>query len=387
MASIGSTLALIIVSPILPGRTAAAPAVQAVWTQNHLDAAHDGFNRFETILSPSTVGGLGKEWIGRAPLSQMINPVVTESAVYVAGAATGFTGDTWLVAFDRSTGSTLWRAQQPNANTVAGLAELRGRVFLSTVDDHLLRAYDESSGVLLWSFHANGGLSTPTIAFGRVFVNSNFGQLYALDPATGLPIWTTGMQGGANGGPAVAGGRVFTTNGNGSSVGAFDARTGAAQWTTTLDANDNGSPTAAAGMVFVGTIGHSVYALDQVTGDVVWHITTTAGVESTPAVANGIVYVGDDGGDLYALRESDGTQLWTAHTDRQFVLSSPIVANGVVYAATQGSYAFDALTGALLWQHPTTGIVNADPAVVDGMLYVPDFAGKLRAYALQVTGA
>jgi outer membrane protein assembly factor BamB len=94
------------------------------------------------------------------------------------------------------------------------------------------------------------------------------------------------------------------------------------------------------------------------------------------------VYVGDDGGDLYAFRESDGTELWRAHTQRAFVLSSPIVANGVVYAATQGVYAFDALTGQRLWRHTTNDIVKAAPALVDGVLYVDDFSGRLWAFSL-----
>jgi outer membrane protein assembly factor BamB len=71
----------------------------------------------------------------------------------------------------------------------------------------------------------------------------------------------------------------------------------------------------------------------------------------------------------------------TLHTGELFVFSSPSVANGVVYAATLGAYAYDALTGALLWRSPT-GAVNAAPALVDGVLYVADFSGTMRAYAL-----
>jgi outer membrane protein assembly factor BamB len=103
-------------------------------------------------------------------------------------------------------------------------------------------------------------------------------------------------------------------------------------------------------------------------------------------VANGVVYVGDDGGNLIAFRESDGQELWTATTQSAFVLSSPIVANGVVYAATQDAYAFDAATGAQLWQGATNDVVNAAPALVDGVLYVADFSGRLWAFGLPSNG-
>src|SRR5205823_12932806 len=102
------------------------------WTQNHFDAAHDGFNPYETILSPSTVGGLGVKWTahGTASLEQMTNPLVTATRVYGAGDQNGSTS--WLLAFDRSTGALLWQASQPFGSSVTGIATLGARVFVST---------------------------------------------------------------------------------------------------------------------------------------------------------------------------------------------------------------------------------------------------------------
>jgi outer membrane protein assembly factor BamB len=45
-------------------------------------------------------------------------------------------------------------------------------------------------------------------------------------------------------------------------------------------------------------------------------------------------------------------------------------------------YAFDGLTGQRLWRHTTNDIVNAAPALVDGVLYVADFSGRVWAFGL-----
>ncbi len=150
-----------------------------------------------------------------------------------------------------------------------------------------------------------------------------------------------------------------------------------------MDGDDNGSPTAANGKVFVGTLSGSLYAIDQVTGDVQWRAPTGQGNEVTPAVANGVVYSGDNEGNFSAFRASDGTVLWTRRPGQgqAFILSSPIVANGVVYAATVGTYAYDTVTGALLWRG-RTALVNSSLALVDGVLYVADFSGTVRAFGL-----
>jgi outer membrane protein assembly factor BamB len=370
-----------------PAKAAGPSDVAVQWVQCFFDQAHDGHNPYETILSPSTVGGLKVMWSAVANLGQMVNPLVTTSTVYVAGAQSGVNTVSWLLAYDRATGALLWEVSQPTGDTPDGIATLSGRVFLSTISDHTIRAYDGASGDLLWTHPTGGAALSPTVAYGTVFLQTNFFELDALDPATGDPKWSVGYggSGGGSSSPAVAGTRLFTADGDGNAVEAFRTTTGAWLWTTPVDARDGGSPTAADGMVFVGTSGisaHSLYALDQRSGAVVWKVATAEGVESTPAVANGTVYVGDDGGNLYAFRESDGTQLWRAHTQYGFGLSAPIVANGVVYAVTLGAYAFDAVTGKRLWRHATDDIVNFAPALVDGVLYVPDFSGTLWAFGL-----
>ncbi|HYU59049.1 MAG TPA: PQQ-binding-like beta-propeller repeat protein, partial [Actinomycetota bacterium] len=65
----------------------------------------------------------------------------------------------------------------------------------------------------------------------------------------------------------------------------------------------------------------------------------------------------------------------------------PVVANGVVYLADGSNpkvYAFDALTGAPLWNSGTAvaqGFSSA-PIVVNGMLFVAGNDNKIHAFGL-----
>lgn len=75
-------------------------------------------------------------------------------------------------------------------------------------------------------------------------------------------------------------------------------------------------------------------------------------------------------------------------TGAQTAQSSPLVANGVVYYASGGNLrAFNATTGAQLWQNTQIGGIHwSSPVVVNGVLYLSDFNNRLTAWTLPATG-
>src|SRR5262249_25439593 len=88
---------------------------------------------------------------------------------------------------------------------------------------------------LAWSATAPGFLrSTPVVAYGLVFTDSNDGEVEAWNEATGAPVWHTAMA--LSTGPtdlAVADGRIFVGDIYGS-VYALDARSGSVDWAVDL---------------------------------------------------------------------------------------------------------------------------------------------------------
>src|SRR5262249_19542341 len=106
----------------------------------------------------------------------------------------------------------------------------------------------------------------------------------------------------------------------------------------------------------------------------------------SPAVAKGFVYAGSYEGQVLALDATTGTLVWTRQIPNSGITSSPAVANGVVYVGAGGTnddlYAFDAMTGGLLWTGATGGAINSSPAVVNATVYVGSDDHDVYAFGL-----
>jgi outer membrane protein assembly factor BamB len=118
-----------------------------------------------------------------------------------------------------------------------------------------------------------------------------------------------------------------------------------------------------------------------------WSANTPVGTSSA-AVANGIVYVGSTDKHLYAFDAKSGALVWQAATGG-FVMSSPAVADGVVYVGSNDGriYAFDAETGSLRWSaHTGYNAVQAPVTVAGGLVYAGTTDGNMFALSAK-TGA
>lgn len=375
-------LAALVMTPLVAPSPASA-VTTGDWTQFRNGAAHLGVNTAETVLSPSTVGGLRQQWVTTVAGSVFSSPAIADGRVYVGGldgrlhaldAATGeqlwakpdsaLDGD-WIDAspavgdgivyvginrpaseiwaFDAVTGATRWRIGASVSNIV-GSPTLAGSVlYAATTEDQVL-ALDAATGTRIWDAKPNGGrgsgfYASPTVAGGKVFAASLNHRVYALDAATGTVLWSFETGGHNSSTPAVADGTVYFGSRDGN-VYAVNAETGAQRWKvqygTDILASIQSSPAVVDGTVYIGTNNdRRVLALDAATGAVRWSFRTAGPVLSSPAVANGVVYAGSDGGGIYALRATDGKRLWSTRASGA-VDSGPVVAEGKVYAATYG---------------------------------------------------
>jgi outer membrane protein assembly factor BamB len=199
-------------------------------------------------------------------------------------------------------------------------------------------------------------------------------------PNTNQTLWTYATGNSVESSPAVADGVVYVGSFDGN-VYALNATTGAQVWNYTTGASVYSSPAVAGGLVYVGSADYKVYALNATTGVPVWNYTTGDFVHSSPAVANGVVYVGSFDGNIYALNATTGALVWD-YTIGDFVVSSPAVADGVVYVGSYDStvYALEAATGVLVWKYRTRGTVWSSPAVANGIVYVGSDDGKVYAF-------
>ena len=246
----------------------------------------------------------------------------------------GVTASTFTPPLSRQWKSTI----SSNSNNYGPILS-DGRVFTGT-DDGRLRAFDASTGSLLWArtLGLSGyGHAIPAAVNGVVYTTYIFPYplVYALDASSGNTLWSKGQPSDP----------IYP-----------------ALWQTTAVAN---------GHIYVGTSDHRVAALNTANGSVVWRSQPYARVWAGAAVSGGRVVFGTDDSRVIALDESTGNLLWSQTVD-DAVIMVPLIAQGNVYASSRAgrTYAFRASTGAPVWQSADIGpIFYSTPAYDGSRLY------------------
>lgn len=174
---------------------------------------------------------------------------------------------------------------------------------------------------------------------------------------------------------------------------ALDAGTGALLWKAATNGPVNSSPTVYGSKVYVGSDDGYLYAFDAATGALRWKAMTQGPVEGNPTTSGSMVYVDNNSNGEYttsnltAFDTATGTQQWAYNLPGPYLAQSPTVVNGIVYQtnpfSTPGLGAFDALTGASLWQDLNSSGFRGNPAVVNGTIYVGAVYHPLTAVDVQ----
>ena len=221
---------------------------------------------------------------------------------------------------------------------------------------------------LKWRFQATNHnqiaalMYAPVIGInGTVYVGTNDGYTYALNPADGTPIWTYNK--GDTAAPAIGPNEeIFKTVGGGQHETAAVER---------LDANDNyqwqfvlpgygnfSSLTYISNTVYFGwPYDRSIYAINATYGTARWSYRTgDVGRQfSSPAVApDGTVYIGSTDDYLYALNGTDGSLLWHYQTGGDiWIRSSPAIGtDGTIYVGSSDNYLYAVNSdGTLCWRY------------------------------------
>lgn len=358
------------------GRSAEATfLVRTNWPTFRFDNTRGGSNPYENVLNTRNVHGLALAWsqpIGQGNFfGENPSPAVSDGLVF-AGSPEG------LGAFDVETGATVWTSPLwvESAPTVVD-----GVVYVGGSDDlgYSVSALAADTGETLWRFGTGWVVrSSPAVEKGIVFVGSNDGYLYALDGATGQPVWaqrltekffsvstpavvedTLYVVGGptvdaldiSTGhpiwaascgasfpsvvGPVVDGGVVYVGGDdffNNDILCAFDAGTGEALWTTFLGTYSAGVAVDAE-MIYAVTQ-DTVFALDKDTGIEIWKQDLGLFSEGPPSVANGVLYI-PGFRDITALETRTGSVLWTTDFATHHEPATPAIVDGRLFAAVE----------------------------------------------------
>jgi outer membrane protein assembly factor BamB len=216
-------------------------------------------------------------------------------------------------------------------------------------------------GGKVWSFEANSSVDWLVASRGVVYVGTGEDTVFALDAATGKPVWHRATVTAENSQLVVAGDALVIADPSHGGVLGLDAATGQQLWDIGSTGGGGVLGLAAAGdVVYAGYAARSttdggVTALSAGTGDLLW--TSQFGVSDTNvglAAADGVVYATTYDGQIYAFKAANGNTLWRDSGRGATFGSTPVVAGGVVYLSSSNNppvlYAVRAAKGEKLWQ-------------------------------------
>jgi outer membrane protein assembly factor BamB len=257
----------------------------------------------------------------------------------------------------------------------------------------------------VWSAKIGSGSSrknriaaAPVVADGRVFT-IDAGTSVTATSTQGGTLWSTDLTAGfdkgggqSGGGLATTGGRVFVTTGYGELV-ALDAASGTLIWRQRVDAPISGAPATDGEAVYVSGRDGSAWAVSAANGNVIWQVVGTPGKTAyvgtaAPTVGDRAVIFPSSAGDLMAvLKIGGGTKIWQSslageRLGRAYAVTSDVTGDAVIAGKTlfagSGSgrtVAMSASSGERIW---SAGEGALGPvAVAGGSLFLVNDEARL----------
>ena len=378
LAAVSVTVAIVVGAPV---------AALADWVQFQGGGAHDG-------LSDGPSAPLAVAWTnddikleGTDTTGGLSSPVVSEDGTVVVVAPTAVLG------FDGADGSQVFSADRdfgPSSQPAIGQAP-----------DGPIAVFTEGFGDSGPS--ASGSVTPSPSPPGQDNAGEGFdSHVSAVDLETGQPAWPSPVQLADIVQTPVAVDETSAYIGDvGGRVTVIDLASGEVRWTKELGTPISGAVTLDAGRLLATTLGgqegpSEIVALDAESGDELWRASAedASNLVSAPVVANGRMLTLDALGGVLAFDAEDGRFLWRSEVinpiaprGQPFLLQgvgapAPVSADGQVFAVdvTGRVYAFEAETGAALWDHALNDPSQfSPPLLTDDHVLVPTDSGTLYA--------
>ena len=357
-----------------------------------VDATNIITSRAEPVGLPPVQGNA--DWAQRAANARHLPPHASLSAAPVR---------VWTADIGAGNGR---RERITAAPVVAG-----GRVFAIDAESRVTAV--STGGGVLWSVSlipdfdatllSGGGLA---FGEGRLFATTSYGEIVALDPASGAIAWRQRLSSTITGAPAVDGGVVYAV-GRDSSGWAVRADNGRVIWTVPGTPTPSGmigsaAPAVTGTAVLFPFASGEVSAVARETGTPLWSSTLAgerrgrayAGISEItgdPVVAGAVTYVGNQSGRTVAIETETGKRLWTAR-DGAYGPVLP-VGNAVFLVNDEARLVrLDAATGETVWsvdmpyflkdkpQKRRTITTHYGPVLAGGRLVVVSGDGLVRLF-------
>ncbi len=266
--------------------------------------------------------------------------------------------------------------------------------------DGTVRALSLDSGSSLWSVTLEKPISAGvTLAGEALLVVTRDGKLRSLKRSDGSENWQAQLSSEAVSPVAADSERAFVHSVDGR-VTAIELADGKQAWSyesamPVLTVRGTSTPLVLEQLVVVGFASGKVVALDKILGIPRWDVRLASpdgrselerlvDIDGHPVLENGLIYAASYHGKVAALRQT-GEPLWQEDGSSY---TSPELALGNLYLTLEDDtiQAFDANTGAKVWQQPALkGRKLGQPTALGSYLLVADNQGYLYVLS-QMTG-
>ncbi|WP_417515147.1 PQQ-binding-like beta-propeller repeat protein [Minwuia sp.] len=234
----------------------------------------------------------------------------------------------------------------------------------------LVSAFDQTTGERRWRVglarrgeelgEIGGGLA---VGSGVLVATTAYGEVYAIDPASGQYFWRVDIDGPIRGAPLVANDRVYFLASE-NRLKALDLRTGEEIWThqgllESAELIGAPSPTSSGPFILAPYSSGEIYALRADTGQSIWsdqlvrarRITPLGSindVDGMPVIDGERVYVISQGGFLASIDLRRGNRVWDQDMAGR---ETPWIAGDFLYLMTSESelVCLSALDGGIRW--------------------------------------
>jgi len=245
-----------------------------------------------------------------------------------------------------------------------------GKLLLYGTLNGALVALDRASEKEQWRFQTGKAIySTPVVANGTAYFGSADKKVYALRVSDGAYVWAFPTQDIVSAAPAVDAGTVYFASED-RSIYAVDADTGRLRWKFSSGSPFVAPPVVQDALVFVSNDDGGLFALSQATGELVWRFAAGSAITGAVTIEEGVVYFGSYDQNVYALDEEKGTLVWS-HPVADYVKVPLIVDRGRVFATLpEEIFALDAHTGNPLWHVKNGRTLIGAPLLLGEQLWI-----------------
>jgi outer membrane protein assembly factor BamB len=356
------------------------------WPMFQANARHTGY--LPVSLAPATFRLAWQKALSGLPL----NPVAAGEGKVFATVLTYFSDTTHLFALSSRDGATLWSkrftGEPPGIFSVNPPSFAYGNVYVQTGDhsnDTWLRAFDGTTGEPVFQSPHEAQWEryyAPTLYDGKAYVNGGtYGGMYAFDAYSGARLWYTSLPQYDQWTPAVDADRVYAYVGE-YSPGLYvkDRLTGVPAPNFVPDPSfewDGWSmdlaPVLGAHGDVVAIHDGRLISFDPASATIGWQVQSE--FAGQPSIARDRIYA-IDGGKLVVLDEVTHAKLWS-WTPPSGALAGPMIVTDthLLASTADATYAVDLVSQQSVWSHPVAGHL----ALADGMLYIASADGSLTA--------